>query len=161
MYYSKYSLIKNNFIIFSLFFLFSCSQDFLEHSISKSTNNPDSENIDQTLEESFSQFQDIPIPDGSIMIIEKTLLLGEKDNWIGRLVITNPIKPAKIFDFFKQKLTDYNWNEITSVRSSTSVLTYSLNKRIMTIQIAPIKYSNLYNSNISITMSPSINSKVK
>ena len=95
------------------------------------------------------------------MIIEKTLLLGEKDNWIGRLVITNPIKPAKIFDFFKQKLTDYNWIEITSVRSSTSVLTYSLNKRIMTIQIAPIKYSNLYNSNISITMSPSINSKVK
>ncbi|MDA9170828.1 hypothetical protein N9O69_01985, partial [Alphaproteobacteria bacterium] len=128
---------------------------------SKSTNNIDSENIDQNLEESFSQFQDIPIPDGSIMIIEKTLLLGEKDNWIGRLVITNPIKPAKIFDFFKQKLTDYNWNEITSVRSSTSVLTYSLNKRIMTIQIAPIKYSNLYNSNISITMSPSINSQVK
>lgn len=121
MYYSKNSLIKNIFIIFSLFFLFSCSQNFLEHSISKSTNNIDSENIDQTLEESFSQFQDIPIPDGSIMIIEKTLLLGEKDNWIGRLVITNPIKPAKIFDFFKQKLTDYNWNEITSVRSSTSV----------------------------------------
>ena len=159
--YLKFYLLKNKFIIFSLFFLFSCSQNFLEHSIPKSNSNIDSDNINQTLEESFSQFNDIPIPDGSIMIIEKTLLLGEKDNWIGRLVLTNPIKPAKIFDFFKQKLTDYSWSEITSVRSSTSVLTYSLNNRIMTIQIAPVKYSNLYNSNISITMSPSINSKIK
>ena len=79
------------------------------------------------------------------------------DNGVDILIGT----PGRLIDFFKQKLTDYNWNEITSVRSSTSVLTYSLNKRIMTIQIAPIKYSNLYNSNISITMSPSINSKVK
>ena len=92
-----------------------------------------------------------------MMIIEKTLLLGEKENWIGRLVITNPIKPAKVFDFFKQKLVDYNWVEITSVRSSTSILTYSLDKRVMTIQIEPFNFSNTYQTTISITMSPSIN----
>jgi hypothetical protein len=40
------------------------------------------------------------------MIIKKTLLLGEKDNWIGKLVITNLIKLAKIFEFIKQKLND-------------------------------------------------------
>ena len=151
-----YIFLRFKILIVSLLFLFSCSSNFVDYSIPKSVNSLESNDVNEILEDSFAQFQDIPIPENSIMIIEKTLLLGEKENWIGRLVITNPIKPAKVFDFFKQKLVDYNWVEITSVRSSTSILTYSLDKRVMTIQIEPINYSNTYQSTISITMSPSI-----
>ena len=151
-----YIFLKFKILIVSLLFLFSCSSNFVDYSIPKSVNSLESNDVNEILEDSFAQFQDIPIPENSIMIIEKTLLLGEKENWIGRLVITNPIKPAKVFDFFKQKLVDYNWVEITSVRSTTSILTYSLDKRVMTIQIEPINYSNTYQSTISITMSPSI-----
>ena len=151
-----YFFLKFKILIASLLFLFSCSSNFVDYSIPKSVNSIETNDVNEILEDSFAQFQDIPIPENSIMIIEKTLLLGEKENWIGRLVITNPIKPAKVFDFFKQKLVDYNWVEITSVRSTTSILTYSLDKRVMTIQIEPINYSNTYQSTISITMSPSI-----
>lgn len=151
-----YIFLKFKILIASLLFLFSCSSNFVDYSIPKSVNSIETNDVNEILEDSFAQFQDIPIPENSIMIIEKTLLLGEKENWIGRLVITNPIKPAKVFDFFKQKLVDYNWVEITSVRSTTSILTYSLDKRVMTIQIEPINYSNIYQSTISITMSPSI-----
>ena len=151
-----YIFLKFKILIVSLLFLFSCSSNFVDYSIPKSVNSIETNDVNEILEDSFAQFQDIPIPENSIMIIEKTLLLGEKENWIGRLVITNPIKPAKVFDFFKQKLVDYNWVEITSVRSSTSILTYSLDKRVMTIQIEPINFSNTYQSTISITMSPSI-----
>ena len=151
-----YIFLKFKILIASLLFLFSCSSNFVDYSIPKSVNSIETNDVNEILEDSFAQFQDIPIPENSIMIIEKTLLLGEKENWIGRLVITNPIQPAKVFDFFKQKLVDYNWVEITSVRSSTSILTYSLDKRVMTIQIEPINFSNTYQSTISITMSPSI-----
>lgn len=151
-----YIFLKFKILIASLLFLFSCSSNFVDYSIPKSVNSIETNDVNEILEDSFAQFQDIPIPENSIMIIEKTLLLGEKENWIGRLVITNPIKPAKVFDFFKQKLVDYNWVEITSVRSTTSILTYSLDKRVMTIQIEPINFSNTYQSTISITMSPSI-----
>ena len=151
-----YIFLKFKILIVSLLFLFSCSSNFVDYSIPKSVNSIETNEVNEILEDSFAQFQDIPIPENSIMIIEKTLLLGEKENWIGRLVITNPIKPAKVFDFFKQKLVDYNWVEITSVRSTTSILTYSLDKRVMTIQIEPINFSNTYQSTISITMSPSI-----
>ena len=151
-----YLFLKFKILIASLLFLFSCSSNFVDYSIPKSVNSIETNDVNEILEDSFAQFQDIPIPENSIMIIEKTLLLGEKENWIGRLVITNPIKPAKVFDFFKQKLVDYNWVEITSVRSTTSILTYSLDKRVMTIQIEPINFSNTYQSTISITMSPSI-----
>ena len=151
-----YNFLKFKILIASLLFLFSCSSNFVDYSIPKSVNSIETNDVNEILEDSFAQFQDIPIPENSIMIIEKTLLLGEKENWIGRLVISNPIKPAKVFDFFKQKLVDYNWIEITSVRSTTSILTYSFDKRVMTIQIEPINYSNKYQSTISITMSPSI-----
>lgn len=151
-----YIFLKFKILIASLLFLFSCSSNFVDYSIPKSVNSIETNDVNEILEDSFAQFQDIPIPENSIMIIEKTLLLGEKENWIGRLVITNPIKPAKVFDFFKQKLVDYNWVEITSVRSTTSILTYSLDKRVMTIQIEPINFGNTYQSTISITMSPSI-----
>ena len=151
-----YIFLKFKILIASLLFLFSCSSNFVDYSIPKSVNSIETNDVNEILEDSFAQFQDIPIPENSIMIVEKTLLLGEKENWIGRLVITNPTKPAKVFDFFKQKLVDYNWVEITSVRSTTSILTYSLDKRVMTIQIEPINYSNTYQSTISITMSPSI-----
>ena len=156
MKYKYYNFLKFKVLIVSLLFSFSCSNNFVDYSIPKSVKSLESNDVNEILEDSFAQFQDIPIPENSIMIIEKTLLLGEKENWIGRLVITNPIKPAKVFDFFKQKLVDYNWVEITSVRSTTSILTYSLDKRVMTIQIEPINYSNTYQSTISITMSPSI-----
>ncbi len=104
----------------------------------------------------FIEFNDIPIPDNSTMNIEKTLLLGEKENWIGRLLLNSSLKPDEVFNFYKLNLTKYNWVEITSVRSNISVLTYSLNERIMTIQIAPVKFSTKNSSSINIIMSPKI-----
>jgi|TARA_B110000211_G_C13913488_1_gene479409 hypothetical protein len=149
----KFRLLYKISSFFIVFLLSSCSQSFLNHSIPGTQNEISSDGTVEMVEESFAQFQDIPIPQGSIMNIEETLLLGERETWIGRLVISNPLKPAKVFDFYKQKLTNFNWNEITSVRSTISVLTYSLNDRIMTIQIQPIKYGQ-YQSSINITMSP-------
>ena len=149
----KFRLLYKISSFFIVFLLSSCSQSFLNHSIPGTQNEISSDGTVEMVEESFAQFQDIPIPQGSIMNIEETLLLGERETWIGRLVISNPLKPAKVFDFYKQKLTNFNWNEITSVRSTISVLTYSLNDRIMTIQIQPIKYGK-YQSSINITMSP-------
>ena len=149
----KFRLLYKISSFFIVFLLSSCSQSFLNHSIPGTQKEISSDGTVEMVEESFAQFQDIPIPQGSIMNIEETLLLGERETWIGRLVISNPLKPAKVFDFYKQKLTNFNWNEITSVRSTISVLTYSLNDRIMTIQIQPIKYGQ-YQSSINITMSP-------
>ena len=90
------------------------------------------------------------------MDVEKTLLLGEKQNWIGRLFLNSPLQPEEVFNFFKLNLIKYDWEEITSVRSAISVLTYSLNERIMTIQIAPVPFSAKNASTVEIVMSPKI-----
>ena len=56
-----------------------------------------------------------------------------------------------LFDFFKQKLPEFGWREITSVRAATSVLTFSRRNRIATIQIVG---RTLRGAESTITVSP-------
>lgn len=97
-----------------------------------------------------SIFPDIPIPDGANMIVDKTLVVGT-DKWFGQLALTAGQGPVAIFDFYRNRLPQFGWNEITSVRAPTSVLTYDREDRIMQMQITS---TTLRGSEILITVSP-------
>ena len=85
---------------------------------------------------SFNQFTDIPVPDGARMDSDRTLLLGNGDNWVGRLVFSVRWSNApEMFDFYKAEMPNYKWQEVSSVRASISVMTYQRADRIATIQI--------------------------
>ena len=148
-------LNKIQVVILIAFFQTSCASNIDTNSLSNLNRTLDSKNSN-SVKQTFTEFQDIPIPDNSTMNVDKTLLLGEKQNWIGRLYLNSPLQPVEVFNFFKLNLTKFDWEEITSVRSTISVLTYSLNERIMTIQIAPVSYSTKNSSTVDIVMSPKI-----
>ena len=97
-----------------------------------------------------SIFPDIPIPEGASMIVDKTLVVGT-DNWFGQLALNASQSPVTMFDFYRNRLPQFGWNEITSVRAPTSVLTYDREDRIMQMQITS---STLRGSDILITVSP-------
>lgn len=100
---------------------------------------------------SFARFPDLPLPSEAEINLDRTLVFGGNDTWIGRLVINASGNPNDIFDFFKQKLAGYGWQEITSVRSAVSVLTYTRQDRVATIQI---QSRTLRGSEVTITVSP-------
>ena len=100
---------------------------------------------------SFAQFSDIPIPSGAKMDLEKSLVLGSNEAWIGRLVMNSAHNTAAMFDFFKQRSGEFGWQEVTSVRSKTSVLTFTRGERVMTIQIEGLTISG---SEMNITVAP-------
>lgn len=97
-----------------------------------------------------SIFPDIPIPDGANMIVDKTLVVGT-DNWFGQLALSTSQSPVAMFDFYRNRLPQFGWNQITAVRAPTSVLTYDREDRIMQMQIAS---TTLRGSEILITVSP-------
>lgn len=148
---------SNFFMMLLLIFtLNACSQnlaDSFSGNIAMSPSEPSTnENgIPQMVQPAFAQFQDIPIPDGATMNMDRTLILGEKESWIGRLVINSQAQQSNIFDFFKYRTSQFGWQEITSVRSTTSVLSYSKANRIMTIQI---QSQAIVGTQVDITMSP-------
>ena len=99
---------------------------------------------------SFAKFKDIPIPDGSLMDMKNTVIFGSDEEWFGRLALVPNLSHAETFDFFRYEMPNLNWKEITNVRSTSSVLSYEKEQRIVTIQI-----SNEYAKTIcSINMSP-------
>ena len=100
---------------------------------------------------SFSQFQDIPIPIGAEMDLDRTVILGARERWIGRLTLETSHNSVKLFDFFKKSTPEFGWQEITSIRSATSVLTYSQTTRVLTIQIIA---KTLQGSEVVMTVSP-------
>nr|ADI22971.1 hypothetical protein [uncultured nuHF2 cluster bacterium HF0500_39O04] len=100
---------------------------------------------------SFSQFQDVPIPIGAEMDLDRTVILGARESWIGRLTLETSHNSVKLFNFFKQKTPEFGWQEITSIRSATSVLTYSQTNRVLTIQIIA---KTLQGSEVVMTVSP-------
>ena len=100
---------------------------------------------------SFSQFQDVPIPIGAEMDLDRTVILGARERWIGRLTLESSHNSIKLFNFFKKSTPEFGWQEITSIRSATSVLTYSQTTRVLTIQIIA---KTLQGSEVVMTVSP-------
>ncbi len=95
-------------------------------------------------------FPDIPIPAGAKMVVDKTLVVGA-DPWFGQLALEASQASPQVFDFYRSRLPEYGWQEITSVRAPVSVLTYDRDDRILQMQI---KGSTLAGSEVTITVSP-------
>ena len=104
-----------------------------------------------TPEKSFNRFPDIPIPTGATMDTKRTLVFGSNESWYGQLALNAKHDGDSIFDFYKQELPGFGWEEITSVRADVSSLTYMRAERVATIQIAKKTISG---SVITITVSP-------
>ena len=103
---------------------------------------------------SFSQFTDIPIPEDAHMDPDRTLLLGQGDAWVGRLVFTVrgvfSEQAPDLFDFFKANMPTYHWQEISSVRAAISVMTWQRGDRIATVQIE----ETTLGAEVILTMAP-------
>ena len=105
----------------------------------------------KSVQASFSQFQDVPIPIGAEMDLDRTVILGAHERWIGRLTLETNHNPVKLFNFFKQSTPEFGWQEVTSIRSATSFLTYTQTTRVLTIQITS---KTLQGSEVVMTVSP-------
>ena len=98
----------------------------------------------------FSQFPDIPIPTGTKINVEKTLVFGSKP-WYGQLALESSSNANTLFDFYRENLGGYGWQEVTSVRAPTSILTYATEDRVLAIAI---QSGTLTGSNVTVTVSP-------
>lgn len=84
----------------------------------------------------FARFVDIPMPGKNTIDLDRTLVFGTEKDWIGRVSLSSSLGVSEIYDFYKREMPRFGWSELTSVRSSTSVLTYQMDNRIATIQVS-------------------------
>ena len=97
----------------------------------------------------FAQFDDIPIPMGSSLNGEDSIIISKKNGWLGRLVFDTNKKQLIIFDFFRNELPKFGWQKLSEVRANYSLLNYTNGNRLASIQI----FSNtLIGSTVSVTV---------
>ena len=102
-------------------------------------------------ERGFAQFPDIPIPSAATMDLDRSLVQGARDAWVGRLAMHVGGGPGALYDFYSREMVRFGWREITSVRSETSVLTYDRGDRVALVQI----WRNaLRGARVDVTISP-------
>jgi hypothetical protein len=85
------------------------------------------------------------------MDLDRTLVLGPRENWIGRLVFTSAAGPNDLFEFYNRELPRFGWTGVTAVRAATSVLSYTRGDRVATVQISR---TTLGGSEVLVTISP-------
>ncbi len=98
----------------------------------------------------YSQFPDIPVPSGTKINMKKTLVFGNKP-WYGQLALEASANANQMFDFYRENLGQYGWQEVTSVRAPTSILTYATDDRVLAISI---QGGTITGSNVTVTVSP-------
>ena len=98
----------------------------------------------------FRQFPDLPVPSGAQININETLVFGSNP-WFGQLALQTSSNADVIFEFYRRTLPQHQWQEVTSVRAPTSVLTYVNGERMLSITI---RDTTLGGAEVSLTVSP-------
>ena len=102
-----------NILIGSIFLILasSCTQGNL--------NITDKEAVeDNTL----TRIADLPFVIGSVVNIEKSLILGEGKSWSGQLYITISASKPQVFNFYVKNLEDFGWKEQFEVIPAFSIM---------------------------------------
>lgn len=141
---STFIKLSSNFVVF--LFLISCVGEALVP-----TKGPEGE---PGSELNFAQFDDIPIPIGSSLNQEESIIISKNKSWLGRLVFDSNKKQLSIFDFFRNELPKFGWKKLSEVRADSSLLNYTNGNRVASIQI----FSNtFFGSKVSITVTETAN----
>jgi hypothetical protein len=99
----------------------------------------------------FAKFSDVPIPTSADIKMDRSFIFGTQDAWIGRVVLSDSNNVGTLYDFYKANTPKYGWEEITTVRSAVSVLTYSRGERVLTVQI---QSRTVWGAEVDLTVSP-------
>ncbi|MCC7017259.1 MAG: hypothetical protein IT564_08670 [Rhodospirillales bacterium] len=96
------------------------------------------------------QFNDVLVPPGAKLYVERTMILGENP-WYGQLTLGVSGDPPALFDQYRRDMPGLGWQEVTSIRATVSTLTFMRDDRVATVQI---QASRLRGSEVVITVSP-------
>ena len=139
------SLIKT-IIIINMLTLSNCSESFKNSSL-----NDEKKVINLTIDINSFGISDIPFPQNSMIDYEKTITVGEGDEWIGRIVLINNNNINDLFDFFSNEMPKYDYENKSLKNKNVNSLIFQNDKKTIFIKFPIINNKINY---IEITSTP-------
>ena len=112
-----------------------------------STSLPHTQAGDPAQQPDFNLLTDIPIPSGATMDNERSLILGDKDRWTGRVVMKLWKSAPDANQFYQSQMPAFGWEPIMAATSGISVMAYVRGDRAATVQI---ESSAMWGSTVSV-----------
>jgi len=80
-------------------------------------------------------FNQMPLPKDARISPDKSLILGEGDNWAGRIELSSSMEPLEASAFFTTEYPKHNWQLISSTKAKLSILVFASSARTLTLEI--------------------------
>ena len=80
-------------------------------------------------------FNQMPLPKDARISPDKSLILGEGDNWAGRIELSSSMEPLEASAFFITEYPKHGWQLISSTKAKLSILVFTSNTRTLTLEI--------------------------
>ena len=80
-------------------------------------------------------FNQMPLPKDARISPDKSLILGEGDNWAGRIELSSSMEPLEASAFFTTEYPKHGWQLISSTKSKLSILVFTGSTRTLTLEI--------------------------
>ena len=93
-----------------------------------------------------------PLPVGSKLRSNESMLLGVGDNWLGRAVFDVPTDLESTFANFAEQFPRQGWTAVTAMRGKKSLLVFSRSDRSATVEIETTGL--LGQVQVTLTLSP-------
>ena len=81
-------------------------------------------------------FNQMPLPKDARISPEKSLILGEGDNWAGRIELSSSMAPLGASAFFVSEYPKNGWQLISSTKAKLSILVFTSSTRTLTLEIS-------------------------
>ena len=78
----------------------------------------------------------LPLPAGSVIRADQSLIIGSGDAWVGRAVLDVGRDADAAYRFFMDNLPAQGWSVVTAVRGRQSLIVFTRQERTLTIEIA-------------------------
>jgi len=80
-------------------------------------------------------FNQMPLPKDARISPDKSLILGEGDNWAGRIELSSSMEPLGASAFFAAEYPKNGWQLISSTKAKLSILVFTSSTRTLTLEI--------------------------
>ena len=103
-------------------------------------------------------FNQMPLPKDARIAADKSLILGEGDNWAGRIELSSSMEPLEASAFFITEYPKHGWQLISSTKAKLSIIVFSNSTRTLTLEITeggPLAAKSM----IVMTVAPKVQSQ--
>ncbi len=94
----------------------------------------------------------LPLPPGTIIRAEQSLIIGAGDNWVGRVVLDVGRDFDGAYRFFLETYPAQGWTVVSAVRGKNSFMVMTRQERTATLEM--VDGGMLTGSVVSMTMAP-------